>query len=529
MRMVKRRSRQRSRRQFAGAAILGGVLLAAFSSGCPSGSPGHPEEKAPPGAFAPVRFTEIAKEVGIDFRHENGAFGDKRMPETVGAGCAFFDWDNDGDQDLLVVNSSTWADAPKGAYKTPRPATTRLYRNDQGKFTDISRETGIGVTAYGMGVSVADYDGDGWQDVYLTCVGPNFLFRNESGKRFRDVTRTAGVQGVPLPGDKMKNKWSSGAAFFDYDNDGKLDLWVCQYVKWSPENDPFCGSNGVRGYCPPGNFEGARCTLYHNEGGKFRDVSRTMGLFDCALGKSFGIGLCDFNRDGWMDLVVTNDTWANFLFINEKGKKFSEQGVISGIAYGESGRAKAGMGVDVADVHNDGNYAIVVGNFTNEGISFFEPEGELMFTDQAHKRGIAIPSLKNVTFAMLFLDYDLDGWQDVLATNGHVDDVVNTYQSDVTFKQRPLLMHSEGGKHYTDVTKSVGLERGLVGRGAAYGDIDNDGDLDIALVDNGGQFLLFRNDGAEKRGWIRFRLEGVTCNRDAIGAQVKVTRGKLTP
>ena len=471
-----------------------------------------------------VRFTEIAREAGIDFVHVNGARGRKLMPETVGSGVAFLDYDNDGHLDILIMNGRTWPGDPK-----PIASTPRLYRNlGGGRFEDVTKAVGLNVSMYGMGVAVGDYDNDGYQDLYLTAVGPNRLFHNEAGKRFVDVTARAGVVGVPLPGTRMEHKWSSSAAWLDYDKDGRLDLFVCQYVKWSPELDPYCGRNGIRGYCPPDNFEGARCTLFRNEGkGRFRDVSRAVGLLDGPVGKSFGIGIADFNEDGWPDIAVTNDTWANFLFVNEGGKRFVEKAIESGIAFDEAGKARAGMGIDVADYRNDGRFGIVIGNFANEGLSLYEPSEMMLFSDQAQAKGITAPSLLNVTFATFFFDYDLDGWQDLFATNGHVDDIVNTYESELSFRQKPLLFHNQRGERFEPV-RDAGLDRQIVGRGAAYGDIEGDGDLDIGVVDNGGRFLLFRNDGGNNNRWIRFRTVGTRSNRDGIGALVRVTAGGVT-
>jgi len=471
-----------------------------------------------------VRFTEVTREAGIDFTHVNGARGRKLMPETVGSGLVFFDYDNDGNLDLLVMNGRSWPGDPHPVTSTPR-----LYRNvGGGRFEDVTKAAGLNVSLYGMGVAAGDYDNDGWQDLYLTAVGPNHLFHNEGGKRFVDVTKQARVVGVPLPGTKMEHKWSSGAAWLDYDKDGRLDLFVCQYVKWNPGIDPYCGHNGIRGYCPPDNFEGARCTLFHNDGnGRFRDVSKETGLLDGPVGKSFGIGVADFNGDGWPDIAVSNDTWANFLFVNQNGKRFVEKGLESGIAFSEGGSARAGMGIDVADYRNDGRLGIVIGNFANEGLSLFDPSEEMLFTDQAQARRITAPSLLNVTFATFFFDYDLDGWPDIFATNGHVDDVVNTYESQLTFRQKPLLLHNLAGKVFEPV-KDAGLDRQIVGRGAACGDIDGDGDLDVGVVDNGGRFLLFRNDGGNAHRWIRFRTQGTRSNRDGIGTLVRVTAGGVT-
>ena len=497
------------------------VILAAALLGCTSSTDIPKQTKR-----QPVLFTTLGPESGVDFKHENGSLGRKLMPETVGSGLAFFDYDNDNDTDLLIINSSGWS-----WDKNAKVAFSALYNNDgKGHFTNVTKDAGLQFSMYGMGVAVGDFDNDGWDDLYLTAVGPNRLMKNMGGT-FVDVTKKAGVGGVGLPDMKAEHKWSSGSAWVDYDRDGKLDLFVCQYVKWSPTLDPFCGKNGTRGYCPPGTFEGARNTLFHNEGnGSFKDVSKAMGLFDCAIGKSFGIAMADYNNDNWIDIAVSNDTWANFLFLNEKGKKLVEKGIESGIAFAENGRAKAGMGIDVADYRNDGKFGMVIGNFAEEGLSLFDPmQGQTgMYENNAQTRGLVSASLLNVTFATFFFDYDLDGWQDIFATNGHVDDIVSTYQSNLTFKQTPLLFHNENGERFVDTSKASKLTFQIVGRGAAYGDIDNDGDLDIGVVDNNGKFLLLRNDGGNQNGWIKFRLTGTKSNRNAIGSVVKVTANGIT-
>jgi enediyne biosynthesis protein E4 len=476
----------------------------------------------------PIHFTEISHEVGINFQHFNGGRGRKLMPETVGSGMAFFDYNNDGQLDILVINSTSWPGDPK-----PIKTMPKLYKNlgDGKKFEDVTDKSGLAFTTYGMGVAIADYDNDGFEDIYLTSVGPNHLFHNNGNGTFTDATQASGTVGVPLPGTKIEHKWSSSAAWLDYDKDGKLDLFVCQYVKWSPEIDPFCGSKGRRGYCPPDNFEGARCTLFHQEvNGAFKDVSKEMGILDGQIGKSFGIAVADYNKDGWLDIAIANDTWANFLFISENGKHFIDKGVESGIAFAGSGKAKAGMGIDTADFRNNGEFGFVIGNFAEEGISLFEPMAGMpsMFEEKGQARGVAAPSLLNVTFATFFFDYDLDGWQDIFATNGHVDDVVNSYKSMLTFKQQPLLLHSEQGDKFTDKTQEAGIAIKIVGRGAASGDIDSDGDLDVGVVDNNGKFMLLRNEGGNQNHWIRLKLTGTKCNKDAIGALVKVVAGGMT-
>ena len=539
------------------------LICLLFCSAC-----GHQEIRTQPlpsvkiSAEEMPHFVEIARQSGIDFKHNNGARGKKYMPETVGSGVAFLDYDNDGWQDILIVNSSNWPeDKEKDHSKqsgsvragrnimnpvdTARPDTLHLYHNNRnGTFTDVTREAGLDIEMYGMGVAIGDFDNDGYEDIYTTAIGANHLFRNTLGDKkravssndpnargkvsiFQDVTVSAGVPGVPMPGVEMKWKWSASAAWLDYDKDGKLDLFVCQYVKWSPALNKWCGHNGKRGYCPPGTYEGSYCTLYHNEGnGHFRDVSKEMGISKFALGKSFGIAVADYNGDGWPDIAVTNDTWANYLFINDHGKFFKDMGVEAGIATGESGHFKAGMGIDVADWRNDGRFALLTGNFAGESLSLLEQDSksgkDLLYTDNAQPTGLAEPSLTFLTFGLFFFDYDLDGWQDIFTANGHVDDIVSTYDSMLSFKERPLLYHNQQNGTFAEVGTPSGLTAQVVGRGAAYGDIDNDGDPEIALVNNGGQFHLYRNERKNGNHWVRFRLEGVKSNRDGLGTLIRV-------
>ncbi len=477
-----------------------------------------------------VTFVEVAGKSGIDFKHANGAAGKKNMPETVGSGVAFLDYDNDGWQDILIINSMNWPG------DKPTHSTMRLYHNEKnGTFRDVTHEAGLDIEMYGMGVAVGDFDNDGYEDLFITAIGPNHLFRNTLGDKnrngsvFQDITLKAGVQGVPMPGTDMKWKWSASAAWLDYDKDGKLDLFVTQYVKWSPELNQYCGHNGIRGYCPPNTYEGTYCTLYHNEGdGRFKNVSEETGISKVNKGKSFGIAVGDYNHDGYPDIAVSNDTWANYLFINNSGKKFSEQGVESGIGVGENGHYKAGMGIDSADYKNTGQFSLVIGNFAGEGLSLFDNDGKLLFTENSHQAGLSEPSLLFLTFGLFFFDYDLDGWQDIFTANGHVDDVVSTYNSMLSFKERPMLFRNQGDSTFKEVGKTSGLTQTAVGRGTAYGDIDNDGNLDVALVDNGGVFRLFRNQGEDKNHWIRFHLTGVKSNRDGIGATIRCKANGLT-
>jgi hypothetical protein len=509
-----------------GAATLSGA-------GCRPTAPPAKAGQGPaaPAAAIPVTFTEIAAQAGIDFHHNNGAAGKKNMPETVGSGVAFLDYDNDGWQDVLLINSTHWpGDKPKGG-------TTRLYRNTGGKFSDVTKEAGLALELYGMGAAVGDYDNDGFEDIFVSAVGPNRLYRNtlgDGGRKagepvFKDVTAAAGVRGAPMPDTSLQWKWSATAVWLDYDKDGKLDLFVTQYVRWSPDKNMWCGHNGVRGYCPPRTYPGSYCTLYRNEGGgRFKDVSAETGIASGPVGKSFGVAVADYNQDGWPDIAVANDTWANFLYINDGGKRFIDRGVESGIAASSDGHFKAGMGIDAADWRNNGKFSLLIGNFTSEGLSLLDNEQDVLFTDVSHEAGVHEPSLLFLTFGLFFFDYDLDGWQDIFTANGHIDDIVSTYNSAVTYKQRPLLFRNLAGAKFEERSKETGLTAQAVGRGAAFADIDNDGDLDIALFNNGGKFLLFRNEKGNSNHWVRFRAEGVESNKSGIGALIRVTAGGTT-
>jgi len=478
----------------------------------------------------------MAREAGIRFRHVNGARGRKFMPETVNGGLAFLDYNNDGWQDLLFVNGTSWPGDP------PLAETPHLYRNEGGgRFTDVTREAGLTQVVYGMGAAVADYDNDGWPDVYITCIGPNLLLRNtlgdpgRKGPVFRNVAREAGVEGVPVdaPGIGLRWKWSTSAAWLDYDKDGRLDLFVCHYVKWSPHHDVWCGRpGGPKAYCPPGSYEGYPSALYHNEGGgRFRDVSAETGVRRRGLeGKSLGVAVADFNGDSWPDIAVANDTWANFLFLNQQGRRFEESAVEAGIAVGEDGATRAGMGIDAGDWKNNGRFGLVIGNFSGESLSLHENDGQAFFTDQAQAAGLAAPSLTFLTFGACWFDYNLDGWQDLVTANGHIDDFVRSYDTMVSYEERPLLFRNRRDGTFEEVAEKCGesMKVPVVGRGLAVADMDNDGDLDFAMVSNGRAALLNRNDGGNANRWIRFRTEGVLSNREGIGALIRVTVGGIT-
>lgn len=540
------------------ACLAGGALL--LHSWLRPDDSGAPHKSVPVPA---VRFTNITRSAGIHFRHVNGAAGKKLLPETMGSGVAFLDYNRDGKQDLLFVNSCPWPGAPLGEAGRP---TLALYRNNgDGTFTDVTRDVGLDVTLYGMGVTVGDYNNDGWSDVYITAVGGCKLFRNDEGKHFTDVTTDASVSGpvrwptVGSAADFYKEEapipFAASATFLDYDGDGKLDLFVSYYVTWSPKIDLAIDATLVgvgRAYVPPQRFQGTQCILYRNvDGRRFEDVSAQAGIqvFDKiglgenaqkrSVGKSLGVIVCDPDDDGWPDIVVANDTVRNFFFHNvpdgKGGRAFQEIGERSNVAYAE-GQARGGMGIDWGE-YRPNWYALVIANFANEPSTFLElshPKS-LLFTDEAQSVGIAGMSQGPLKFGTFFLDYDLDGRLDLLTCNGHLEPDINKVQRGQTHAQPAQLFWNTGrGKtgcfEAVPPTKTVGdLFEPLVGRGAAFADIDGDGDLDIVLTGNNGEPLLLRNDNDLKHHWLRLVLEGdgKRSNRSAIGAVVTVEAGGL--
>jgi hypothetical protein len=503
-------------------------------------------------AVPPVRFSDITNKAGIHFRHTNGAFGKKLLPETMGSGVALLDYDRDGRQDILFVNSCHWP----GHEQATRP-TLALYRNKgDGTFEDVTEATGLAVTMYGMGVTVGDYDNDGWPDIFVTGVGGSRLFHNvngSNGRRFEDVTHAAGVGGrdhwpAVSASDFLELRtpvsFPSSAAFLDYDGDGRLDLFVCNYVSWSPVADLSQGfqlTGGDRAFGPPTAFEGAQCILYRNLGnGRFEDVSAKAGIqiFDRegvgenarprSIGKSLGVYVCDMDDDGWPDIVVANDTVRNFFFHNKGDGTFEEIGLVSGIAYAE-GKARGAMGVDGGE-YRPGRFGLLVANFADEPDTFLRLDNRkgLLFSDAAMAEGIAGPSRTLLKFGAFFFDYDLDGRLDLLTCNGHLEPEINKVKVGQTYEQPVQLFWNCGGRaSFVPVTeKEAGpdLFRPMVGRGCAFADIDGDGYLDVVLTANGGPARLLRNEGGTGNSWIRLVLEGdgAHSNRSAIGAQVTV-------
>ncbi len=474
-----------------------------------------------------VRFTDVAAEAGIDFVHANGAYGDKLLPETMGGGVAFLDYDGDGDQDLLLVNSSSWPHRP-----APLPAPTMaLYRNDGAfRFTDVTADAGLDLSFYGMGVAVADYDADGDADVFFTAVGENRLLRNDGG-RFTDVTGAAGVAGGAA-------EWATGAGFFDADGDGDLDLFVCNYVRWSKEIDfelDFRLTGVGRAFGPPQSYQGSHPYLYLNQGeGTFVDVSAASGLHvdnpasGLPMAKSLGLGLADVDGDGAVDVLVANDTVRNFFFRNLGDGYFEEVAEDVGLAYDRNGNATGAMGVDSAFYRNDHNLGLAVGNFAAEMSSLYTAQDDPgFFVDEAIGSGLGAPSRRVLTFGLFFFDADLDGRLDLLQANGHIENQIATVDPGQSYRQAAQLFWNVGDDGFVPIAPDAtgDLARGIVGRGAAYADLDADGDLDVALTQIAGPPLLLRNDQATGHHWLRVLLKGKAPNRDAIGARVEVSAG----
>jgi len=515
------------------------------------------KREQPPVTVPKLRFTDVTKSAGVTFVHENGAAGEKLLPETMGGGVAFFDYDGDGDPDLLLVNSKRWDhDRREG-----KPATLALYQNDgKGNFKDVTAGSGLDVSLYGMGVAVGDFDNDGRPDVYITALGGCRLFRNLGNGKFQDVTAQAGVAG-------RMNDWATSAGFFDYDNDGRLDLFVCNYLQWDRELDlrqPATLDGMTRAYGDPKKFAGSFCTLYHNDGGgRFSDVSEKAGIYirdrkGKPLAKALGVCFADLDRDGWIDVVVANDTVQNFLFRNRRDGTFQELGEQASVAFDPQGNARGAMGIDIARFRNSDEFGIAIGNFSNEMSAMYVSNGNrLLFTDDAVSNGVGPVTRQQLTFGVLFFDADNDGRLDLFSANGHLERDITKVQSRQSYEQppqllwnvgpgfatefvpiaepeRPLRNVGESGDAYAkrlkaweanrdDFRKRLGeFVKPMVGRGAAFADVDGDGDLDLMIAGNGQPPRLLRNDTDLGHNWLRVKVVGTNSNRDAIGAWVEV-------
>jgi enediyne biosynthesis protein E4 len=464
---------------------------------------------------AQVHFRDVTTQAGIRFTHNNGAFGRKWLPETMGPGCAFIDYDNDGYPDILLVNGEDW---PGHAHAGP--TTPKLYHNNRdGTFTDVTHKAGLDVPMFGLGVAVGDYDNDGFDDLFITALGQSHLFHNNGNGTFTDVTKAAGLWGP--------NEFSTSAAWIDYDRDGKLDLVVANYVQWTEQTDLYCTLDGAhKSYCTPESYKGTSVRLWHNlGGGKFEDATQKAGLGD-PTSKSLGIAVLDYNGDGWPDILIANDTQPNKLYLNKKDGTFEERGVTSGIAFSEDGVARAGMGVDADDYDRSGHASVIISNFANQMVSLYHNEGNGLFVDEAPQSEVGRATLVTLGFGCFFFDYDNDGWSDIFVADGHIEDAIERVQKRVSYAEPAHLFRNLGGRKFQEVTAQMGpvFAAPRVARGAAYGDIDNDGFLDVLVTTNAGPAFLFHNEGGTNHS-LRLKLVGTKSNRDGIGSVVRVASG----
>jgi enediyne biosynthesis protein E4 len=467
-------------------------------------------QSAPAGA----QFVDVTAKAGIRFVHNNGAFGKKFLPETIGPGVAFIDYDGDGWPDIFLVNGADWPG------HVAKHTTPKLYHNNHdGTFSDVTHQAGLDVELYGIGVAVGDYDNDGYQDLFVTAYGQSRLFHNNGNGTFTDVTQRAGLAAV--------KEFSTSAAFVDYDKDGRLDLVVGNYVQWSPENDLYCTMDGKnKSYCTPESYKGTSVRLWHNDGnGKFSDATQKAGMGE-STSKTLGVAMLDYDNDGWPDLLFSNDTQPNKLYRNNGNGTFTEKAVVAGVAFSEDGVARAGMGVDTFDYDRSGKTSLLITNFSNQMISLYHNEGNGLFVDEAPRSDVGRASLLTLGFGCFFFDYDLDGWPDILVANGHIDPDIQKVQVNVKFAEPPHLFRNLGKGKFADVTKSAGAEfaAARVGRAVAYADVFNNGRLDVLFTTNGGAPKLFRNVEAPGNAnhSVRLKLVGTKSNRDGIGAVVKL-------
>jgi hypothetical protein len=471
--------------------------------------PGPAPAQSDPGLL----FADGTAYAGIAFRHSSGAYGRKYLPETMGSGLALFDYDNDGWLDVFFANGTTWPGRPGGE------TSCALYRNDRdGTFTDVTKAAGLATPLFAIGVTAADYDNDGFKDLYVTAIGGNHLFRNQGDGTFADVTAKSGTKG---PGT-----FGTSTMFLDYDKDGHLDIVVANYVTWTIDKDLFCTLDGkTKSYCTPESYQGESPTLFRNRGdGTFEDATRKAGLWD-PTSKALGVALIDHDQDGWPDLVLANDTQPNKLYRNNHDGTFTDVGTTAGIAFGETGVARAGMGVDAGDYSGSGRPSLLFANFSNEMIGLYHNEGNGLYVDEAPASTVGRASMLTLAFGIFFFDYDLDGRLDIFAGNGHVADDINAVQPRVTHAQPPHVFRNTGSRHFEPVSSRLGpaLQQAIVARGAAFGDLDNDGDLDVVVSTNNGPARVYRNDGGNRNRFVRVKTTGTRSNRDGIGARVTVT------
>jgi enediyne biosynthesis protein E4 len=465
-----------------------------------------------PATAQAIQFRDITAQAGIHFVHNNAAFGKKWLPETLGAGCAFIDYDNDGYPDIVLVNGQDWPGHAKAE------STLKLYHNNRdGTFTDVTRKAGLAISMFGMGVAVGDYDNDGHDDLFITALGQSRLFHNNGNGTFTDVTKAAGMWGP--------NELSTSAAWVDYDRDGKLDLVVANYVQWSPQTDIYCTLDGAhKSYCTPESYKGASARVWHNlGGGKFEDATQKSGLSD-PTSKSLGVAILDYNGDGWPDILLANDTQPNKLYLNKQNGTFEERAVAAGIAFSEDGVARAGMGVDAGDYDRSGRPSLIITNFANQMISLYHNEGNGLFVDEAPRSEVGRNTLVTLGFGCFFFDYDNDGWPDIFVADGHIENEIERVQKRVSYAEPPHLFRNLGAGKFQEVTTQMGpaFASPKVARGAAYADIDNDGALDVLVTTNGWRAWLFHNEGGTNHS-LRVKLVGTKSNRDGIGAVVRVT------
>jgi hypothetical protein len=437
-----------------------------------------------------IRFTDVTAAAGLHFTHHNGAFGKKYLPETMGAGCAFIDLDGSGWPSILLLNGKDWT--PKA-----QKYTSALYRNNHnGTFTDITAGSGLDIQMYAMGIAVADYDNDGRADIYITALDGDRLFHNEGSGKFRDVTAASGIHNA---------SFGTSAAWLDYDRDGKADLFVANYIQWTPQTDLWCSLDGsTKSYCTPESSKGAPSKLYHNLGnGKFEDVSVKAGVAD-PTSKSLGVVVLDYR--------------------NNRNGTFTEEGVACGVAYGEDGVARGAMGADAADYDRSGRQHLLVGNFSNQMLGLYHNEGTGLFVDEAPSSTVGRASLLSLTFGAFFFDYDLDGYPDIFAANGHTEEEIEHIQPKVKYREPPLMFRNLGQRKFENVSMQLGpdFSRPILARGAAFADFDHDGDLDILMTTNNGPACLYRNDGGNRNNWVSVRLSGTKSNRSALGAVVRI-------